>query len=192
VHFDHLVAVTLVYSKSEVVKALVLSVLSAVFGYVASERYKRVRGVTPWKVPSGAWAVILFVFTIFGLVVYLVAWLSTKARSESPEWHAGEPRPGYEPQNFQVRPPEGWNGPAPGPWSPKAAQGWAPPPVVSGAPAAGEPQAPPPLLPPVAVPAPPPRSWLTDPSGRHELRYWDGTKFTEHVADAGKISVDPL
>ena len=44
-----------------------------------------------------------------------------------------------------------------------------------------------------AASAPPtPRSWLADPSGRHELRYWDGTKFTEHVADAGKITIDPL
>jgi len=44
----------------------------------------------------------------------------------------------------------------------------------------------------VPLPPPPPRSWLPDPGGRHELRYWDGTKFTEHVADGGKISTDPI
>jgi len=33
--------------------------------------------------------------------------------------------------------------------------------------------------------------WLTDPSGRHEHRYWDGSAWTEHVADAGRQGVDP-
>jgi len=35
-------------------------------------------------------------------------------------------------------------------------------------------------------------SWLADPSGRHELRYWDGTRWTEHVSDKGVTSVDPV
>jgi hypothetical protein len=34
------------------------------------------------------------------------------------------------------------------------------------------------------------KAWLPDPTGRHELRYFDGSGFTEHVADAGVISVD--
>jgi hypothetical protein len=44
-----------------------------------------------------------------------------------------------------------------------------------------------------AQPAPPLtalRAWLADPTGRHELRYFDGSGWTEHVADAGVISVD--
>jgi hypothetical protein len=49
---------------------------------------------------------------------------------------------------------------------------------------------PPPQIAPVIPPSP--RAWLADPAGRHELRYWDGTKFTEHVYDAGKITIDPL
>jgi hypothetical protein len=35
------------------------------------------------------------------------------------------------------------------------------------------------------------RAWLPDPTGRHELRYFDGSGWSEHVADAGVISVDP-
>ena len=35
------------------------------------------------------------------------------------------------------------------------------------------------------------RAWLSDPTGRHELRYFDGAGWTEHVADAGIISSDP-
>lgn len=35
-------------------------------------------------------------------------------------------------------------------------------------------------------------SWHPDPTGRHELRYWDGSTWTDHVADQGNQSVDPL
>ena len=33
--------------------------------------------------------------------------------------------------------------------------------------------------------------WYPDPYGRHELRYFDGTRWTEHVASHGRQSVDP-
>jgi Protein of unknown function (DUF2510) len=32
--------------------------------------------------------------------------------------------------------------------------------------------------------------WRRDPSGRHQYRFWDGSSWTEHVADAGKPAVD--
>lgn len=38
----------------------------------------------------------------------------------------------------------------------------------------------------------PPAGWHPDPSRRHEHRFWDGTKWTEHVSDAGKAGIDPL
>ena len=41
--------------------------------------------------------------------------------------------------------------------------------------------------------APPvPADWYPDPSGTHQLRYWDGTRWTPQVADNGQQSVDPL
>jgi len=36
-----------------------------------------------------------------------------------------------------------------------------------------------------------PANWYKDPSGRFEMRYWNGTEWTEHVATAGKQSIDP-
>ena len=51
-----------------------------------------------------------------------------------------------------------------------------PEPVAEAAPAA-EP----------AVPA----GWYADPSGRFELRYWDGAAWTEHVSRAGQQVTDP-
>lgn len=34
-------------------------------------------------------------------------------------------------------------------------------------------------------------SWQPDPHGRHQYRYWDGTQWTDQVADDGVTSVDP-
>jgi uncharacterized protein YxjI len=36
----------------------------------------------------------------------------------------------------------------------------------------------------------PDANWYPDPSGRHELRYWDGERWTEHVSDHGRQSTD--
>jgi uncharacterized protein YxjI len=35
-----------------------------------------------------------------------------------------------------------------------------------------------------------PANWYPDPSQRHELRYWDGAAWTEHVSDRGVTSLD--
>ncbi len=32
--------------------------------------------------------------------------------------------------------------------------------------------------------------WQSDPTGRHEHRYWDGTQWTDHVSDAGVATTD--
>jgi hypothetical protein len=43
---------------------------------------------------------------------------------------------------------------------------------------------------PVAAPAVP-AGWYADPAGRFELRYWDGSTWTEHVSRAGQQFTDP-
>ncbi|MEX0835750.1 MAG: DUF4190 domain-containing protein [Nitriliruptor sp.] len=37
-----------------------------------------------------------------------------------------------------------------------------------------------------------PAAWHPDPSGNHEYRYWDGQRWTDHVADGGVAGTDPL
>ncbi len=37
----------------------------------------------------------------------------------------------------------------------------------------------------------PAAGWHPDPSERHELRFWDGTNWTEHVSDQGVTATDP-
>ena len=34
--------------------------------------------------------------------------------------------------------------------------------------------------------------WWQDPTGRHELRYFDGNEWTAHVSDQGAPSQDPV
>ena len=44
-----------------------------------------------------------------------------------------------------------------------------------------------------AAPATPsvPAGWYADPANRYELRYWDGSAWTEHVSRAGQQYTDP-
>jgi hypothetical protein len=43
-----------------------------------------------------------------------------------------------------------------------------------------------------AASVPTPAQWSPDPSGRHQHRYWDGVRWTEHVANDGVVSQDLL
>ena len=38
----------------------------------------------------------------------------------------------------------------------------------------------------------PAAAWLSDPTRRHQVRYWDGQRWTEHVADSGRQARDPI
>jgi len=121
--------------------------------------------------------------------------------------YAGQqPYPG---QAAYGQPGSPWSGQAP----PPPAPGWAPPSTTqpgATSPGASEPSGQttspesggPPLYPPTAQAPPPyvapppteapPFGWYADPSGRHELRYWDGTRWTEYVSDGGTQSTEPL
>jgi predicted nucleic-acid-binding Zn-ribbon protein len=37
-----------------------------------------------------------------------------------------------------------------------------------------------------------PADWKPDPTGRHELRYWDGIAWTSSVSDDGAVSEDAI
>ena len=205
-HLERLVGLTVVYTTTTLVDGFVLGVVLASVGYFLSERYKRSHGVTPWRVPSSMWAVLLFLLSLIGVVMYLIACFTTRPKAGQSGWAGGGQRFGPSPRDAGGVPPGQWD--APRGWGPPPGEWQAPPPGYGGAPPPGGWDAPPPpgtvfpgLGPPATAPGPvppapqppsAPRSWLADPSGRHELRYWDGTKFTEHVADGGKISSDPL
>lgn len=63
--------------------------------------------------------------------------------------------------------------------------------AAAAAPAA-VPATPTPAAAPDPAPAPAvPAGWYADPAGRFELRYWDGSTWTEHVSRAGQQFTDP-
>jgi hypothetical protein len=86
--------------------------------------------------------------------------------------------------------------------SPEPAPTPAPEPVVAAPPEPVPAPAPAPPPEPAVVPSPPPApapaaapsipaGWYPDPSGRFELRYWDGAAWSEHVARQGQMYTDP-
>jgi hypothetical protein len=78
--------------------------------------------------------------------------------------------------------------PPPPPPAPTPAAPLAPPPVA--APPTGDlASMPPPVPRPTGLP---PAGWHPDPSRRHWWRWWDGLDWTDHVADGGPPSIDPL
>ena len=84
-----------------------------------------------------------------------------------------------------VAEPAGWAvAPAPAPLAPiaEAPPAYVPAPAYTPAPAPA--YAPAPAAP--AVPS----GWYADPAGRFELRYWDGSAWTEHVSRAGQQFTD--
>lgn len=48
------------------------------------------------------------------------------------------------------------------------------------------------LASPPSAPTPQAGAWHPDPTGRHELRWFDGQQWTESICDAGTTGTDPL
>lgn len=122
---------------------------------------------------------------------------------------ATEPEPEPKPEPEAVSEPSGWaiapepatpstpSTPSPEPTEtqpavtvqPGASYQPAPTPSYEPAPAAASP-APAATPEPAAAPAVP-AGWYADPAGRFELRYWDGSTWTEHVSRSGQQFTDP-
>lgn len=122
---------------------------------------------TTWVAMEVVFLVLMLVvgfFAIASLVVGIVYFASVRPKLQAAE-RRGPPGTGL-------------GGPAP--------YGGAGPHAEAG------PYAGPPRYPTAARPDLPPFGWYPDPSGRHEQRYWDGTRWTEQVSDGGQQAVDPL
>jgi hypothetical protein len=55
-----------------------------------------------------------------------------------------------------------------------------------------DPVSPTPIAGALGAPPPPAPAWHADPFRRHELRYWDGVAWSDHVSDDGVVGHDPL
>lgn len=108
---------------------------------------------------------------------------------------ADEPAPADEPAHFEVTGVAAAGTAAAAQAAPEPAAEAAPEPAAEPAlpsTTAAEPAvepAPEPAAEPAAAAAP--AGWYADPSSRFELRYWDGSTWTEHVSRGGQQFTDP-
>jgi Protein of unknown function (DUF2510) len=155
-------------STDDLVYVVVLACTFAFIGYRSSHRFRSLVGVTPWRLPSVVWAVICFVLQPIGIVVELLAEFTTRPHDlagPAVSQLAGAPTPTAVAERAASVTPT-------------------PAPLAEEAPA---------LSPPVRTEALTPLfGWYPDVTGRHELRYWDGRRWSEHVKDADVRAIDPL
>lgn len=177
-------------SPGQLALSAALAALCAGLGYRMSSRHRALRGVTPWRLPSLAWAVLCLFLLFVGLAIEVLAELTTRS-----PYSPAAPAPGPDERTSRFAPPST-------------------PPVAVEPPGTGE--RPGALLPPAdrerrevaddaapaaePWPAPPTDDagrpalfgWYADPAGRHERRYFDGRRWSEHVVDGTTLGVDPL
>jgi hypothetical protein len=154
---------------SSLVVDIAFAIVFALLGYHLSRRHRMLRGVTPWRLPSIAWAVICLFLQPIGIIVELVAEFTT--RPAQPVAHPDAPD-GYHAvatssaTAITLDPHLGHD-------RASGSGHLAPPPADESGRSA--------LF-----------GWYTDVTKRHELRYWDGKQWSDHVSDVGTLSTDPL
>src|SRR3954471_20656866 len=164
---------------------LVLAVLFAVAGFQEARRFERQYGQTPWRWDPWVWAVVMFLSWVIGVVLLAIAERQGRNRAaKQPAYASGY---GQQP-NVQY----GFAQPGYGPSAGQPAVATAS--AVSGfgitEPAALTAQ---PVTQPVAQPAALPAAmWSTDPTGRHQYRWWDGATWTANVSTNGVTGQDPV
>ncbi len=161
-------------SSGELALSAVFAVVFAILGYRISTRHQMMRGVTPWRLPSIAWAFVCAILQPFGIILELVAEFTTRP----------QPRPSPTPVCSQpARNEFAFGG------SRATATDTIPPIEIAPGPSSISPA----LAPPDDGSGQPPLfGWYADVTGRHAMRYWDGRGWTENVADDGKVATDPL
>jgi hypothetical protein len=170
-------------SGGDLLLTFVLWSLFALLGYRISLRHQVLRGVTPWRFPSVVWAVICFAFGPIGLVVELFAEFTTKPRLPS-----SLSRIAFRDASARVGAGLSRSGGQQGTTGQTSRAAATDPPIVI------------PEEPIVVGPSPPDDGsgktaafgWYGDPTDRHELRYFDGRRWSDFVSDADVRSVDPL
>jgi hypothetical protein len=150
------------------------------------------------------WSVVAIVPTGGDVTAFLSRERGSGAEAENnAESHdAASSQNTYEETSSSVLPATTEPEPEPRAESVSEPSGWAiaPEPAVSISPtstyqpAATPSYEPAPSIAPAPDPAPAPSvpaGWYADPAGRFELRYWDGSTWTEHVSRAGQQFTDP-
>ena len=144
---------------------LVMAVVVAIVAFRSSENFKAKNGVTPWHWPSWLWGFVGFISLLLCLILFMIA----SRRTKPVTGQMGDGRDGDAvrslPSPEYANASSGRTGPGLGSLSPGPEEGGR---------------------------VTPSGSWHTDPTGRFASRYWDGTRWTEHVSDGNTTTTDPL
>ena len=144
---------------------LVVAVVVAIVAFRSSENFKAKNGVTPWHWPSWLWGFVGFISLLLCLILFVIASRATKPVTVGvSDGRDGDP-------DRSLRAPE----------YATASSG-----RMGGG--SGSPS----TMPQDGGSAAPSGSWHGDPTGRFASRYWDGTRWTEHVSDGNTTTTDPL
>ncbi len=145
---------------------LTLGLVFGMLAFVRSNAYRRRTGNSPWHIHPLVWGLIsvfaAFLVTLLSIVFVAICGTLLSIFAWSPRFQPGRGPGTADDSGHRVVPAHS--------------------PVSKIGPTAGSAPTSPPV---VAL-----RAWLADPTGRNELRYFDGSGWTEHVANAGVISVD--
>jgi len=140
-----------------------IDVLFGLIAYVRTASFRRVAGQSPWGIHPIIWGVLSFFFSIIGLLVAVLACLTTGPRPA---------RPGSGPQERFASPSRV----APGTGVSEHVGTPAGPAALAALPA----------------PAGPPPGWHPDPADPGRLRLWMGDDWSDEVLVAGVVSKSPL
>lgn len=165
-----------------------LFILAGVAGYFSAKSMEKKYGRRLWNWPHWAWALLAAGFLLIAAILMFVAERQLK-RELASSAHPVPSVPGG------VATASGW---APLPAQPLGSSLGVAQPVLGAVPAQAVPV---PVVAPaaqvaapaaqVAAPAPAvPSGWYPDPSGRHQHRWWDGSRWSNNVATNGQQSVD--
>lgn len=148
---------------------ILVGIAFGLYAFIRTNAYKQRTGKSPWHIHPLVWGgvsvFLTFLVTLASIAVVAIFGVVMSIVAVSPRLQPSRGRTATEVSRYpatQSRPAQ------PGPLSPK---------TPSGTPAGST----------VRLTA-----WLSDPTGRNELRYFDGSSWTEHVSNSGVISTDEI
>jgi hypothetical protein len=164
-----------------VIGYLIEAAAFAVGAGIAYYRRRR-RGIYPWRLNPVLWGLIFVLGSpIIGLPLIAVSWKFTPS-TDDPNANPGRRRNVFTKEQWKQQQEASGDEENPVRFAPGTYGTSLPPHQKEAAtPANGSVDS-------SAEPA----GWLSDPSGRHQYRYWNGTDWTRHVADHGRRSTDPM
>lgn len=175
---------------------LVFGIIIGALNYRSTERFRRMTGVSPWRISPIIWAVGSVFVSLIVTILAFIAMRTTRVPGNNGSFTATRTvRRGVGPFGHGPGGLDGTShrtGPGSGTGSAGGRSGIAPTLPAPGTTMPVDARWPSGTTAPGGTPATAPPGWHPDPSAKFEYRYWDGSAWTEHVSSQGIADVDPV